>query len=245
MIGHSDNERDTEEHFDDEYEAHDVDYAEHEELDLNEGDEPLPWLDTDYDDDEAEGVDTGRIVGFVLLGLLALAVLIGGIWWLGQRGPDPELVADGSTIEAPEGPVKERPEDAGGKQFEGTGNVAPGVGEGQSREGRLAEGNAPRPSIDAAGSQSPPPSPSEQPTSESGGVGVQVGAFSSNASAVEGWSRLTRQTDALNGVKFRVEQGQADIGTVYRLQAIASDAAAARNLCNTLKSDGIACQVKR
>ena len=39
-------------------------------------------------------------------------------------------------------------------------------------------------------------------------------------------------------------EGKADIGTVYRLQAIAADAAAARTLCGQLRSAGLACQVK-
>jgi len=41
-----------------------------------------------------------------------------------------------------------------------------------------------------------------------------------------------------------VLQGTADIGTVYRLQAVAPDAAAANALCATLKASGVACQVK-
>jgi hypothetical protein len=45
-------------------------------------------------------------------------------------------------------------------------------------------------------------------------------------------------------VKHRVVQGSADIGTVYRLQAVAPDAAAANALCSQLKAAGIACQVK-
>jgi dihydroxyacetone kinase len=40
-------------------------------------------------------------------------------------------------------------------------------------------------------------------------------------------------------------EGQADIGKVYRLQAVADDVAAAKRLCDALQSDGVACQVKR
>ncbi len=129
-------------------------------LDLDSDEEALPWLESsDYA--EEDGVDTGRLVGFVLLGLLALGLLVGGIWFLTNRGPDPELVADGSTIEAPEGDYKRKPDEAGGREFPGTGDVAPAVGEGQTREGRLADGNAAgatggpvRPSVDAPGTGS-------------------------------------------------------------------------------------------
>lgn len=208
-----------------------------EDLGLVEDDEPLPWLESDYDEEE-EGYDTGRLVGFSLLGLLALTLLIGAIWWFTNPGADPDLIEPGGTIEAPEGPVKERPEDAGGKTFEGTGNVAPGVGEGQSRESVLADNSAPKPSIDAATSSSI----AEEATS---GVAVQVGAFSNRESAVAGWNTLRGQTDALKSAKYRIEEGKADIGTVYRLQAMTNDVAAANALCAALKADGVACQVKR
>ena len=215
--------------------------TETEELSLVEDDEPLPWLESDYDEEE-EGFDTGRLIGMVLLGLLALALLIGAIWWFSNPGADPELVADGSTIEAPDGPTKERPTDEGGKTFDGTGNVAPGVGEGLTAEGRLAQGNssAPGPSIDAA----TPENQAANAAASTGGVGVQVGAFGSRAGANKAWGTLSGQTQALKGFKHRVVEGQVDGGTVFRLQAVAGDAAKASALCRALKADGIACQVK-
>lgn len=213
------------------------------------GDDSLPWLESDeYDPDEG-AVDTARIVGFAAILLAILATAIGGVWWYSNRMTAAEIVADGSTIEAPEGPYKERPEDAGGKTFAGTGNVAPAVGEGVAGESVLAEVEAttapiipapdaaPRPSISTVGSENEPTEPQ--------GVGVQVGAYGSRANAEAGWATLRRQTTLLNDVRYRIVRGQADIGTVYRLQAITSDLAAARELCNALKSDGLACQVKR
>lgn len=275
-FGQNDNGRDgagqdgeTFDHIDD---AVDDTIIENEELSLVEDDGPLPWLESDYDDEE-EGVDTGRLVGLALLGALLLALILGTIYFFSNRGPDPELVADGSTIEAPEGPMKERPADAGGKEFAGTGQVAPAVGDGQTTEGRLADGSnggnggggdgdgdrngagdtdGAKPSIDTAttanagatNSGSANANADGGAASSSGGVGVQVGAYSTRESAVEGWNRLTRQTDALKGVKYRVQQGQADIGTVFRLQAVAGDKASGDRLCRALKADGIACQVK-
>lgn len=228
----------------------DDDYLDNEQLTLADEDERLPWLESGDEDDEDAGVDTGRVFGLALLALLALAVIIGGIWWFGNRGPDSELVADGSTIEAPEGPYKEKPADPGGKKFEGTGNLAPVVGEGQSREGRIAD-NSPKPGIDAPkpgdrpSAMAPRASGTSAPAAASGGVAVQVGAYSSKAAAEAGWQKLQGQTDKLNGVSHRVVEGQADIGTVFRLQAVAGDAAAASRLCSALKGDGVACQVKR
>jgi len=46
-------------------------------------------------------------------------------------------------------------------------------------------------------------------------------------------------------VNHRVVEGKADIGTVYRLQAMTSDGSAANSLCSHLQADGVKCQVKR
>ena len=219
------------------------DYAADEQLTLADDDERLPWLESGDGDEEDEGVDGGRIFGFAILALIALAAFVGGIWWFGNRGESSEVLADGSTIEAPEGPYKTRPTDPGGKQFEGTGNLAPAVGEGRETEGRIAEA-APRPSIDVPRpSDTPSTAPSSAPAAARGTV-VQVGAYSNKADAEAGWQQLQRQTEHLNGVSHRVVQGQADIGTVFRLQATPGDAAAASRLCTALKGDGVACQVK-
>ena len=206
------------------------------ELALNE-DESLPWLEADDYEDEG-GVDAARIIGFAAVLLVLLAAIIGGIWWFSNRGGDSELMADGSTIEAPAQPYKTKPADAGGKQFAGTGNVAPGVGEGKTTEGKLQEvKTAPAPTIETRTTEDKPVAVD--------GVGVQVGAYGSRARAEAGWVALQRQTTALNGVRHRVLKGEADIGTVYRLQAVAGDLSGARALCSQLKADGLACQVKR
>ena len=210
------------------------------ELSLND-DESLPWLESD-DYEEEGGVDAAQIIGFAAILLAVLGVALGALWWWNNRGGSEEIVADGSTIEAPAEPYKQKPEDAGGKQFAGTGNVAPSVGEGQSREGKIQE-DASDPDPDATPVIATRTTQDKPATTK--GVGVQVGAYGSRASAQEGWQTLRNQTTALNGVSHRIEQGQADIGTVYRLKAIASDLSAARALCSKLKAEGIACQVKR
>ncbi len=229
------------------------------ELDLSE-DESLPWLESDEDDDHGGGVDSARIVGFAAILLVLLAAIIGTIWFVSNRTTDAELVADGSTIPAPDGPYKERPENPGGKEFAGTGNVAPAVGEGETRDSVIADGDGATSgaaagaassgsSADSVNDSGTGPSIATRSTDEkpaaSSGVGVQVGAYGTRAKAEAGWVTLTRQTSVLNGVRHRVQKGQADIGTVYRLQAVSSNLAAAQKLCSDLKADGVACQVKR
>lgn len=235
------------------------------ELELSE-DESLPWLETDEYDYDGGAVDTARIVGLAAILLLLLALIIGGLWWLTNRNQGANAVADGSTIEAPAGDYKERPEDAGGKEFAGTGNVAPAVGQGQTRESTISDGapqgaqgiessaaanagadftNSGGNASDSAANASSGAGNGAAQQAGAGGVGVQVGAFGSEARAKEGWAQLQKQTAVLNNVRYRVVKGTADIGTVYRLQAVAGSVAEADQLCAKLKSDGLACQVKR
>lgn len=209
------------------------------------GDEALPWLEGDSDDD-TESVDTARIAGFALIAVILLAAIVGGIWYASRDRADPELLADGSTIEAPEGPYKERPEDPGGKVHEGTGDTSFAVAEGQSREGQVASEPLARPTIDREQRDAPEAAPAPRPTraADVGGVGVQVAAYSDRQAAERGWSQLVGQYSALSGLRHRVVEGRADIGTVYRLQAVTASVAAANELCNKLKRAGAACQVK-
>lgn len=234
-------------------------------LELGDDDVRLPWLESADDDDGDGGSGSGELVRFALLGLLALAVLVGGIWWFTRSSADEEVVADGSTIEAPGEPYKQPPEDPQGKTFEGTGDTSFAVSAGQDRPVRLGEGqgqgpnagapagpsaapspgfaSVPKPAV-PAGAAGPKPSAAAAAPAQVSGVGVQVGAYSTRARAEEGWSNLLQRSQALTGVSHRVVEGKADIGTVYRLQAVAPDAAAARALCGRLKADGVACQVK-
>lgn len=221
-------------------------------LELAEAEGRLPWLESADDDfDEEEDSGTGRLIALMALGLVVLAAIVGGIWWATHRTPDPALVADGSTIEAPAQPYKEAPRDPGGKTFDGTGDSSFVVSEGQTRPARLGETAAPAPAPSAtAPAAAPVARPSAAPSAAasapaSGGVGVQVGAFSSKAAAEAGWSKLVSQSNgALSGVSHRVVEGSADIGKVYRLQAVAGDTAGANALCGKLKAAGISCQVK-
>lgn len=97
----------------------------------------LPWLEGDDDEDYA-GVDSKRVIAAVLGGLAVLAALVGGMWYFTHRGASGAPAADGSTIAAPAEPMKEAPKDAGGKQFEGTGDSSFAVSQGQSRPAHLA-----------------------------------------------------------------------------------------------------------
>ena len=216
------------------------------ELDLADTDN-LPWLESDADDEDAGGLDIGQVLGFLGGLTLLLAVVVGAVWYVSNRSAGAEVVADGSVIAAPEGPIKTRPDNPGGKEFAGTGNVAPVVGEGGTREAVVAEKTVTAPTPTLAPKPTPSPSASATATAAPAavsGVGVQLAAYGTRARAEQGWSDLSRRTDALAGVKYRVVEGKVDIGTVFRLQAVAANRAEADKLCAALKADGLDCQVK-
>ncbi|WP_296675023.1 SPOR domain-containing protein [Novosphingobium sp.] len=217
-----------------------------ERLALDEDDTRLPWLESGDDEYEDEGAGSGRVAGLAALSGVALLAIVGGIWWASHRGGDSAAVADGSVIAAPKEPYKEAPKNPGGKTFDGTGDTSFAVSEGQSRPAKMGENpGAVPPAPAAAASPSASVAQSGPATAGSGGVGVQVGAYSSKAAAEAGWTKLTGQAGSvLSGISHRVVEGTADIGKVYRLQAVAADAGAANALCGKLKSAGISCQVK-
>ena len=229
-------------------------------LGLGDSDERLPWLES-ADDIDPEGFDSGRIIGFVMLGLVALAMIVAAVWISSHRGPG---AADGSTISAEQGAYKVAPENPGGKKFAGTGDTSYAVAQGETRSGTIAgEDSSPTPGFSAtatpaptatakpAASASATPAPkasasaTASPAPATSGVGVQIAAYTSAADAETGWSALAARHDALSGFKHRVVEGQAEFGRVFRLQAVAGDVGAANALCAKLKAVGQGCQVKK
>lgn len=221
-----------------------------EQLSLAGEDERLPWLES-ADDYEDDGADTRRIVGLALFGLMGVVALVGLLWWFTRERPDPALVADGSVIEAPAEPYKQRPDDAGGTEVDGTGQTSFAVAEGQAVEGVIA-GDAPpavpaptpaaAPATAAAGA---PQAATPAPAPAVSGVGVQVGAFSTRGAAETAWSQLSSRLPPLQGRSHRIVEGTADSGAIFRLQAVAGTVAEAEALCRSLRAAGGDCQVKR
>jgi hypothetical protein len=215
------------------------------ELALTGGDDRLPWLESDDELDQPV-VDTGRIAAFALLGLLAVVLVAGSVWFFVLRDDTGQsLVADGSLIEAPAEPYRTRPEDPGGQRVAGTGNASFQVAEGHQVDGRIADMPAPpppEPSAATVGKPTPAPAPSPVPD---GSVGVQVGAYASRTAAQAGWVTLYGRLEALQGRSHRIVEGMADSGRIFRLQALAGSVAEAESLCQGIKAAGGDCQVKR
>ncbi len=228
------------------------------ELQLGEDDVRLPWLEGEDDEDDYRGGGGGQIALLAVMAVAALALIIGGIWWFTRDKRDGTMVADGGVIEAPAEPYKEKPENPGGKTFQGTGDTSFAVSEGETRPARLGDAaEVPKPGFEGLGNDKPaapaPPVAGKSPApnavsapepAQPAGPSVQVGAYNSREAAEAGWSRLSSQHSALSGQRYRIAEGQAEFGKVYRLQVLPGDAGAARTLCGNLKRAGQDCTVK-
>ncbi|VVS97866.1 SPOR domain-containing protein [Erythrobacter sp. EC-HK427] len=225
-------------------------WEEEEQLDLTDEDEDLPWLEAD--EYEEEGGFDFRLIWITLIGLAAIAALLYGLWWLTKDRPDPEMVPDGSTIEAPEGAYKVRPEEGADAEVEGTGSQAFQVAEGEQDRGRVAGedgGDSPRPTIDvdqsgddasgAAGGAAATPA-----ATSGSNVYVQIGAFGSQADAEAAWRSATGRFSVLSGMRYRVVEGDVNGARVYRLQAIAGDRATADATCRAIRNGGGDCYIR-
>lgn len=211
-------------------------------------DEHLPWLHSAEDDLDRAGIDTARFWAVVLTGFALLLLIVGGVWWNAHRRADGAQLADGSLIAAPPGPIKEAPQDPGGKTFDGTGDSSFAVSQGQVPGATLAAGSDP---ADDGGATGTIPAAVEAADAAlagaghpAGEIGVQIGAYSTPLAAEAAWAHLAKTYDALSGASHRIVAGTADIGTVYGLQAMAGSDAGANALCDKLKAAGLACRVK-
>src|SRR5688572_7835980 len=82
----------------------------------------LPWLEAVEDEDDEPGVGAGKLIAALIAGLIALGLIVGGVFWLRDRTADGS--GEGELIAAPEGNYKQQPETPGGMQVAGQGDVA-------------------------------------------------------------------------------------------------------------------------
>lgn len=217
------------------------------ELSLQEEDR-LPWLEAVETDEEDEGVTGSKLLGLVLAGLLAIGVLVGGIWWLrNQQGPS----GDGTLIAAQEGDYKVKPDEPGGMKVEGQGDASFAASEGAEANGKVdvnATPEAPvavvkqsqvaaaKPAAPAAKPAvtaplaAPTTTPLAAPAPSGGGL-VQFGAYGSQSSADEAWATLSAKNPTLARLSKSVLPAAVGGKTFYRLRANAGSPAAAAALC--------------
>ena len=225
---------------------------------LEVGDEDrLPWLEAVEEDEGGEGgPSVAKLVAAIVIGLVAIGVIVGGLFWLGNRG---QPGGNGEVIAAPEGDYKVRPENPGGMNVSGEGEVAAAASAGQTPQGNLAL-NAPeapvtqaqRPAAPAPVAQAPAPVPAAAPAPPrpapvpapapqqpaAPGATIQLGAFSSQAAANQAWASLAGRFRYLAPLSHAVVPVQAGGRTLYRLRASGPDAT---GICRRLQVAGEAC----
>lgn len=208
-------------------------------LDLDDEDR-LPWLES-ADDYDGEGeYSPTRVALFVLAGLILLAAIVGGIYWMQNRDGG-GLDGDGQLIAAQEGDYKVRPDDAQAKQFEGEGDASFDASEGKDTTAKLGTAVQNEAPVKQAASNDAAAASAEAP----GSAMIQLGAFSSAGLADSSWAGFARRFDAIAAMPKKIVQGTVEGGTIYRLNAVAANAQKAQDVCNSLKAAGESCLVVR
>lgn len=200
----------------------------------------LPWLEAVEEDDERDGPSVAKLIGAILIGLVAIAVIVGGLFYLGNRNRSD---GNGEIIAAPEGDYKVRPDEPGGMNATGEGETAAAASAGAQPQGRI-DTNAvaeapvarPQPAPQApARPQAPAP-----PAPAAGGATIQLGAFSTQAGANNAWRALSGRFRYLAPLGHSVVPVQSGGRTLYRLRASGPDAA---GICRRLQVAGEDCAV--
>lgn len=205
----------------------------------------LPWLEAVDSDDESESVSSGKLIGFMLAGLVAIGLIVGGVWWLRSQKPEPQ--GDGTLIAAPQGDYKVKPDAPGGMKVEGQGDAAFAASEGAEANGKVDTAALPETPVAAPkAAASPvakpvaakpvvtaavPPSGGKLIAPGGGGTLIQLGAYNSEAAANTAWRALAAKNPALAKLPRSVAAASVGGKTYYRLRANAGSPTNAATLC--------------
>ena len=203
----------------------------------------LPWLETADGYHYDEGASPLKVAGLVLGGLILLAAIVGGIYWI-QRNQNSGAQGNGGLIAAQDGNYKVTPDDREGKKFEGEGDSAFAASEGKKTGATIA----PAAQTDAPLPAAPTPSvkPSTTVPVAAGTVMVQLGAYNDSAMADQAWAAFGKRFGFLSGTNRRIAEASGEGGRkIFRLQAVTANAAAAQQLCAKLKAAGENCLIVR
>lgn len=215
-------------------------------LNLNDPDR-LPWLETADGYEYVESTSPLRIAVMLLAGLVLLAAIVGAVYWL-QRNQIGGANGNGQLIAAPAGAYKVKPQDAGGKRFEGEGDSAFAASEGTKTGAILVPAAkvaaaAPPAAMASAPAAIPAATNAVAPAST---VMVQLGAFGDSAKADAAWAALNKRFGFLAGMNRKIAEANVEGGRkVFRLQAVTANSSEAQQLCAKLKVAGENCLILR
>jgi hypothetical protein len=222
--------------------------------DVNEGDR-LPWLEAVEEDEGGDGPSMLKLIAAVVIGLVAIGLIVGGVFWLGNRDARHQLAGGPETIRAPEGPYKVRPDNPGGMSVKGEGETAAATSAGAETKGQLDVNAVPetpvtRDKAPQAAAQPAPQNPAQQqakatPPAKAPAVGapaagaaIQLGAFPDSAAAEKAWKALSGRFGYLAPLSHSVVSANVNGRTWYRLRASGPDAG---GICARLQVAGEQC----
>ncbi|HEY0626264.1 MAG TPA: SPOR domain-containing protein [Allosphingosinicella sp.] len=223
--------------------------------DMRADEDRLPWLEPVEEEAPAShGPSMGKVLGLVLLGLVLLGAVVGGYSWWSQQGA---TEGTGELIAAPATPYKVAPDDPGGMDVEGEGDTAFAASEGAEPQGRIDMSAVPEAPVampprqkeevgppppekgpEGASREGAPPQVTPPPRAVAGGGTIQLGAFSSEASANAAWKALFARFKYLQPLSYSVVPVKSGDKTLYRLRASGPDAA---GICGRLNIAGETC----
>ncbi len=98
----------------------------------------LPWLEPVEEERSEEGVSAARLIAGLLVALIALGLVIGGVYWLKQRAGGPGTAAgDPTLIAAQPGAYKVKPTEPGGMDVKGQGDSSYATSEGADPNAKI------------------------------------------------------------------------------------------------------------
>ena len=222
--------------------------------------ERLPWLEAVEEDER--GPSPGKLIAAVLVGLVAIGIIVGGLFWLGNRaasgGPEEVIASPGDyKVPAPDpggmkvdnGSSSQVAASEGAEQTASINpNARPEAPVNQPAQQPAAQAPAPKaqPSTPPQAQQpaqarpQPQAQPQAQPQQQArlSGPTIQVGAYPSEAAANGEWNRLTQRYPYLRGLQHAVMTHQRGNQTFYRLRAAGNSA---QDVCRRLRAAGQPC----
>ncbi|MGF1550849.1 MAG: SPOR domain-containing protein [Sphingomonadaceae bacterium] len=205
--------------------------------------EDLPWLEAVEEEDEDRVPSVFKMVGAVVLGLIAIGLVVGGLFWLVDD--DGDVAGEAEVIAAPEGDYKVKPDDPGGMEVEGEGEASYAASEGEAPKGKIDTAAVPEQPVTARPQQpaqaqpkQPQPKQEAQPPAPAAASGptIQLGAFSSQAAAQNAWKALSGRFSYLAPLGHMVTKVPGR--DLYRLRASGENA---DDICARLRVAGETC----
>ncbi len=125
----------------------------------------LPWLEPVEEEGHDEGVSAARLIAGLVVALVALGLVVGGVYWLKQRAGGPGTASgDPTLIAAQPGAYKVKPTEPGGMDVKGQGDSSYAASEGADPNAKIDLSAVPEAPIakdgkPAAAAAAPTPAP--------------------------------------------------------------------------------------